>query len=133
MAKARIRARAGRRGAARRWRTDQVLVNARRLAFAIIVEGAHPEQVMNIMSWCGLRVCSRQAVYNAMRPICQDICRLARTLMNEAIESYVAARGPEVAQQLENSTNPEIATQGQILKGVVPHNCLSEKVEEYFK
>ena len=87
MAKARIRARAGRRGAARRWRTDQVLVNARRLAFAIIVEGAHPEQVMNIMSWCGLRVPSRQAVYNAMRPICQDICRLARTSMNEAIEA----------------------------------------------
>ena len=39
--------------------------------------------------------------------------------IDKAIESYVAARGPEVAQQLENSTNPEIATQGQILKDVL--------------
>ena len=40
----------------------------------------------------------------------------AHGAIDKAIEGYLAAHGPEVAQQLESSTIPEIATQGQILR-----------------
>ena len=52
-----------------RWRTELPHVSARRLAFAILVEGAQPEQVAAILQWCGLTVPPMKTVYDEMRDL----------------------------------------------------------------
>ena len=84
MAKARWRQRLGRRVGRIRWATRPT-ISARRLAFAIVVEGGRPEQVRQILRWCGVSTGSGRQLYEAMREVCRTIVALAR-------ESMAAAR-----------------------------------------
>ena len=80
MAKARRRIRLGRRTSQLRWGNESS-ISARRLAFAILVEGGRPEQVRQIFRWCGVPVPTRQALYAAMREVCREIILLAHESM----------------------------------------------------
>ena len=68
MAKARWRQRLGRQLSRNRWATRPP-ISARRLAFAILVEGGRPEQVRQILRWCGVPVPAGRALYSAMREV----------------------------------------------------------------
>lgn len=83
MAKARWRRRNGLILARRRW-TIRPNISARRMAFAIIVEGARPQQVCNVFRWCGLAVPTSAQIYSEMRIVCTHIKAMANESMAEA-------------------------------------------------
>ena len=92
MAKARWRRRNGLILARRRW-TIRPNISARRMAFAIIVEGARPQQVCNVFRWCGLAVPTSAQIYSEMRIVCTHIKAMANpsNISFQVISKLVAA------------------------------------------
>ena len=45
----------GKKGAEARWRSEPIDLDAARLAFSIIVEGAQPEKTLKLLAWNDLR------------------------------------------------------------------------------
>lgn len=89
MTKVRRSVRKARMAARRRWRTEVPTVSARRMAFAILVEGGQPEQVAAILQWCGLRVPSMKTVYDEMRTVCRRIIKMAQNSMRAKREQML--------------------------------------------
>ena len=89
MTKVKRSVRKARMAARARWRTELPHVSARRLAFAILVEGGQPEQVAAILQWCGLTVPPMKTVYDEMRGICRRITQMARNSMRAKREQLL--------------------------------------------
>lgn len=81
MGKCKARNRQCKRAINERWKNADKFARARRLAFAIVVEGGRPEQVLNIFRWCGIPVPPMSYVYREMRTVSRRIVKMAQDSM----------------------------------------------------
>lgn len=72
----------GQKGAESRWRSKPIDLDAARLAFSILVEGAQPEKTLKLLAWNDLRCKKRDKMYKAMKVIGQEIIALAEESMD---------------------------------------------------
>ena len=70
-----------------RWHGDVPRIEPVKLAFATIVEGARPTQVRNVLGWLDLELPSKRETYNAMRRVCNVICKMAGENMQQELDS----------------------------------------------
>ena len=64
-----------------RWEDRKTPISARRMAYAILVEGGRPEQTFRIFERCGFRIPPRDKIYREMTLVGNEICVMARESM----------------------------------------------------
>ena len=69
-----------------RWHGASGKLNARKVAFATIVEGARPTQVRNILGWLDLELPSKRETETATKKVCNVICKMAEENMQAELE-----------------------------------------------
>ena len=86
MGRARRTVRRARCAAHARWHQKKFEVSALRMAYAILVEGARPEQIREVFKRCGIIVPTRQELYKEMRTVCNTVINLALQIMDDELE-----------------------------------------------
>ena len=86
MGRARRTVRHARLAAHARWHQKKLEVSALRMAYAILVEGARPEQIREVFKRCGIIVPTRQELYKEMRTVCNTVINLALQNMDDELE-----------------------------------------------
>ena len=85
MGRARGTVRRSRCAAHARWHQKKFEVSALRMAYAILVEGARPEQIREVFKRCGIIVPTRQELYMEMRTVCNTGINLALQNMDDKL------------------------------------------------
>ena len=69
----------GQKAAEARWSVQPVDLEARRLAFSVLVEGCRPEQTLHLLRWLDMGPDSRRKFYNELFTVGEAITALARS------------------------------------------------------
>lgn len=75
-----------RKAAERRWKQRPMEIGARRMAYAIMVEGARPEQIRRVFQLCGIKVPGTVELYRELRGVCAQLCLMAKDSMRQEME-----------------------------------------------
>ena len=76
-----------RKPAERRWNQRPIEIGARRMAYAILVEGARPEQIGNVFQLCGIKVPPRTMLYSELAGFCAQLCVMGKDSMQRELEA----------------------------------------------
>ena len=76
-----------RKAAERRWKQRPMEIGARRMAYAILVEGARPEQIRNVFQLCGIKVPPRTRLYSELAGVCAQVCVMGKDSMQRELEA----------------------------------------------
>lgn len=125
-----------RKAAERRWKQRPMEIGARRMAYAILVEGARPEQIRRVFELCGIKVPPRGRLYDELAGVCAQLCVMGKGCMQREIEALppntiIAFCGP--CSRRRNATYCLFTVMTSQTKRIIESVVVSKNLRETLK